>query len=103
MKTSELAGALLSVQRSLIGEITPDLRGVTLSLSEKKLNIVSYFDGEISEDDKELTCCAETEVMADYSKDFDIKWEVQRVDFPKKLTCLDRWVFLRKENREMLI
>jgi hypothetical protein len=44
---------LLSVQRALSGEVSPPLRGVTVGWYDYVIQLRSYFDGPISEEDRE--------------------------------------------------
>ncbi len=57
---------LLSVQRALLGEVPPALRGVTLGWDDSLIYLRCYFDGPISEEDHESMELVATEVMADF-------------------------------------
>src|SRR5262249_15827690 len=69
---------LLSVQRALLGEVPPALRGVTVGWDASSINIVCYFDGEISEEDQASMSCVETEVIADSFPEYDVRLECVR-------------------------
>jgi hypothetical protein len=88
---------LLSVQRALLGEVPPALRGVTVGWDASSINIVCYFDGEISEEDQASMSCVETEVIADSFPEYDVRLECVRRDAPAKMEDLREWVFLRRE------
>jgi hypothetical protein len=88
---------ILSVQRALLGEVSPALRGVTVGWNDNSINILCFFDGFISEEDREAMSCVETEVMADFSE-FEIKLSPLRCDAPKQMKSLDAWVYRRSEN-----
>jgi hypothetical protein len=49
----------VSINRSLWGSIRPNLRGVSYSKGVKTLEIYCYYDGEISDLDRELMIDAE--------------------------------------------
>ncbi len=44
---------LLSLQMALLGEITPNIRGITCGWNAYDITIHCYFQGEINDDDKE--------------------------------------------------
>lgn len=90
---------LLSLQRALLGHIPHALRSVTVGYKniDNTLIIQCYFDGEISDEDKETMSEMHTEVLADFSEDTEVKLEIERLDQPEEMTILDDWVYLRKE------
>jgi hypothetical protein len=89
---------LLSLQRALLGEIPPALRGVTCSWTSEAITIRCLFDGAIQEDDREAIEFVATEVTADFT-DYMVHLECQRVDVPERLNpySLLEWVYWRKE------
>ncbi|OGE64701.1 hypothetical protein A3J13_00845 [Candidatus Daviesbacteria bacterium RIFCSPLOWO2_02_FULL_36_8] len=92
---------LLSVQRALLGEVSFALRGVVVDYEEaKKIIIRCYFDGEISEEDKESMSEVQTSVMADFDLDIDIELEIERLDSPKRPQLSNNWtwVYFRRES-----
>ncbi len=54
------ASAILSMNRALLGEIAPALRAARIKWDEKEVHLYFYYDGEISEDDRESAECAAT-------------------------------------------
>ena len=44
---------VLSVQRALLGEVTPNLRGVAADWNDTEIRVVCYFDGPISDTNRE--------------------------------------------------
>lgn len=48
---------LLSLQVALLGEITPNIRGITCGWNNFKITVHCYFQGEINDDDKERMSC----------------------------------------------
>jgi hypothetical protein len=88
---------LMSIRRSLQGEETPNLLGVSYKLTENKLNIVSYFNVEISEEIEESVMDAETEVMADF-EDFEIDWKAIQVSSEEEMKSLGDWIYQKDNN-----
>jgi len=64
---------LLSIQRALLGCITPELRAVTASFKKKLLHIIFYYDGEISSNNREIAeeIIGEIESVGSKSKKVD--------------------------------
>ena len=92
------ATLLLSVQFALLGEVTPNIRGITCGWDKSTIMLNFYFDGKFTEEEQESMECVATEVIASIP-DFKINVECQRIDGPKSLTPykLSEWVYLRKE------
>lgn len=88
---------LLSIQKALLGEIPPSLRAVTVSWNETDLKFFCYFDGPISEEDKESMSCVETELIADLPEDNNISYDVIRIDAPQRIEAEGVWVYARRE------
>lgn len=68
MDYSELRpGMMLSVQRAFLGEITENIRCISVDgLYENDVHINIYIDGVASEELKEDMSCVETEVISDF-------------------------------------
>lgn len=95
----------LSIQRALLGNISPKLRAVCANVEENKIYINFYYDGIISEDDQELYEHACAQIMADFSfpeKGSDVETEcnmqIIRLDFPQKMPLIGHWVYYRNEE-----
>lgn len=95
----------LSTQQGLLGNIFPTLRAVCVESKENLILISFYYDGEISDDDKE--CCESTldEIFADCSYGPGMKFEtyILRLDFPKKMPLIGHWVFYRQEDSSQYV
>jgi hypothetical protein len=89
---------LLSLQCALLGEITPNIRGITCSWDTSKITIVCYLQDDISEDIEESMECVATEVMADFPE-HQVEIECKKLDEPEPLNpyTLSAWVYRRKE------
>jgi hypothetical protein len=97
MKHGQLrANVLLSIQRALLGVISSKLRGVTVAWSSVSIDILCFFDGPISDDDKDAMQEVETEVMADFV-DHEVSLNIERHDAPKPMSLLREWVYRRRE------
>lgn len=96
-ETMRMIQVLLSLQRALIGAVTPHLRAVNVSWDMHHIDIYFFYDGEISEDDQEESECAVTEVLANFPDD-SMEAHHIRCDFPNKIPDLgERVVFQRRE------
>jgi hypothetical protein len=89
---------LLGFMFALLGEITPNIRGITCGWNTTEITIKFYFDGVFSEDEQESMECIATEVIASIP-DRNIDVECRRIDFPENLEPykLSEWIYLRKE------
>ena len=88
---------LLSLQRGLLGEIPPALRGVAVDWDARHVRIVGYFDGPISEEDRESMSVVETEVIADFP-DMVVTTDLVRRDAPTPLDWLRAVAYSRRET-----
>ncbi len=89
---------IMSCHYNLIGAIPKNLRGLTVKLENGTLYWRGYFDGEPTEDEKEVLSVACTEVIADF---FDIindaEEEYLNYAYPLEMELLQFWAFLRWE------
>ena len=88
---------VLSVQRALLGNISNSVRGVAVDWDEWRICIIAYFQGEISEDDRETMSCVHTEVAADFIDLAPVELLLKHLDVPAKMSGYRVWIFLRKE------
>ncbi len=91
------ARLLLSIQRALLGEVPPTLRGVTVGWQDYVIQLRFYLDGPISEEDRGSMSCVATEVIADFPAPWMIDEEILRRDAPEPLECLEAWAYHRRE------
>lgn len=89
---------IISCHYSLLGAIPQKLRGLTVKLDNKILYWTGYFNGEPSEEEKELLSLACTEVVADFPTIKEVKEEYLNHSYPLKMEMLQFWAFLRWEN-----
>ncbi|MCI5142254.1 MAG: hypothetical protein D3909_11165 [Candidatus Electrothrix sp. ATG1] len=90
--------ARLSIQRALLGEISPLLRAEAFSITERNIDVRFYFDGLISEDDAESASCVETEIIADYEAEDTVTVRCIRLDAPGPIADNGVWVYQRRER-----
>ncbi len=91
----------ISIQRALLREIGPALRGITytLDINKQLIKAVFYFDGEINSEDIESLRYSETEVMADYDLAWTIEFIAVQMDYPKHMDNFPQgWIYLRREE-----
>lgn len=104
MREEELpvwGNVLMSVQRALLGRVTPNLRGVTVGWESKLIRVHCFYDGVVSDDDHRRMDEVADQVRADFPDDFDCELVVERYDpgFSLNERTLDLWVYLRYEKR----
>ena len=98
MNNEDEVAILLSVQRALLGMVTPSLRAVSATVDSIK-NEVSYFffyDGQITEEQRDLASCVINESSADFF-DYMVNSHIIRLDYPQKIPFQGRVAYLRKE------
>ncbi len=93
----QVIDARLSIQRALLGEISPQLRAVVFSIAERDIDVRFYFDGVISDEDIESASCVETEIIADYEAEDVVTVRCIRLDTPKTIADGGVWVYHRRE------
>lgn len=99
----------ITVQRSLLGNIFPNLRSVCVETNDHLIRIYFYHEYDITE--KEIALCQNVidQMLADFSKNYrgesQIKVEkaIIRVDFPKKMLLTGYRVFYRQEDSSQYV
>jgi hypothetical protein len=91
------AALLLSIQRALLGEVTPNIRAVTCRIDPDRIVLRWIVDGAISNELKGDLGAIGTEVVADFST-HQISEEFVRCDAPADIRSyyLDDIAYLRK-------
>ncbi|UXH76537.1 hypothetical protein [Roseateles amylovorans] len=90
---------LLSVQRALLGAISPRVRAVLCSWEAAAIKVRAVFDGPVADSDVESMSIVETELVSDFP-DFDVGVLCVRIDGGGSI-CLELgevFVFRRKED-----
>ena len=88
---------LMTVQQALLGEVSAQLRAITVSYGDLILHLDCYYDGEIQEDDRESMSCVETELMAHFPANYQVTCDIHRHDYPAPIPKDVIWAFFRKE------
>ncbi len=91
---------LLSLQRALLGAVSPALRQVSCGWQARQINLHFIYDGDISDDDLDAAHIVGAEVISDFSQGWDIDENIVRLDAPEKLTLLDNAAILAYRRRE---
>src|SRR5437016_5274777 len=68
----DLDTILIQLQQALLGEVTSNLRAVTLTFDETSIHFDAYFDSPPSEDDCECMSEVETALWAHYYDLYEI-------------------------------
>ena len=95
---------LLSVQRALLGEVTPEMRAGSVGWSAAEIRVRVYVDGPISDDVRdEFDACAITQIVADFAwperGDPRVELEFIRVDEPAPIPYVGAPVFARARQQ----
>ncbi|WP_051370980.1 hypothetical protein [Mesorhizobium loti] len=90
---------LLSVQRALLGAVSPRLRAVTCGWEGFEITLRFVFDGELADPDLEDAGIVASEVAADFPEPWTVDEEIARLDYPADLRpgALALWAYWRKE------
>lgn len=90
---------LFSVNRALIGSITPNMKAITIGMSNDNFILRAYFSSKPSEEERELLKEITSEIAADFEEinSFNEEFFVIGENF-KNIECLDDWVFLMKQE-----
>lgn len=84
---------------ALLGEVPPNLRALRVNYGSDWINFTAYFDGPISEVNKESMSCVETELLAAFPQEHKISYMALQLDYPNPLPQdpFDLAVFRRRE------
>ena len=88
---------LVAVQQALLGEVTVNLRAVAVAYDDRSIRLEAYFDGEITEEDKEAMSLVETELIAAFPEDHTIDVILIKWPAPQLIPKNRIWAFHRKE------
>lgn len=91
---------LLSMQRALWEQVTPNLRGVAVALrpeeTGQKVEARFLYEGRVGETERECTSLAETHCIADMTPDVAVAFSVVE-HASLDLLADEEWVYLRHE------
>lgn len=91
--------ARLSIQRALLGMVTPELRAIAMRVEQGRIGARFLFDHNPREDECELVDEIETEVSADFMPDVAVVFRAEGLPSTVPLTAEsgERWVYRRRE------
>ncbi len=101
MRTQFEIQLMQHAQSALLGEVAPSFRAVSFQLSEDGEDFKArfIFDGEPSEEAKEVASVVLTNIIANYSKNHrSYSEEMVSVPYPNKMAYLPLLVYLRNED-----
>lgn len=101
MRTEHDIKLMLYAQSALLGEVALSFRAVSFSLSEDGEDFVGrfIFDGEPSEEAKEVASVVLTNILANYTGNHrSYTEEMLSVPYPNKMEHLPLLVYLRNED-----
>lgn len=88
-----------SLQRALLGAVTPNLRAVTVSVNEDEYHVHVYYQEELSEVENELISLAHTYFAADFPPpEFTTLITIEVIPAPQKIPDEGRLVYERYEG-----
>jgi hypothetical protein len=88
---------VLDTAFSLLGEIIPQVRAVTVALDRTFITVYFIYDGYLDEDQLEELDCGTDELWNRCPTDYRIDSKMIRVDYPNPIPILGKLVYLRKE------
>ncbi len=93
---------LLSAHGALLGRVTQNMRAVSLDWDEATVTLKCYFEGPLTELDREMMDDVETEMIAHLfpERSTEMNLIVTQAQLPEDEPRY--WVFARKENIEFL-
>ncbi|MDX2200455.1 MAG: hypothetical protein SF069_15985 [Phycisphaerae bacterium] len=97
-------GVLLSVQRALVGEVTPRMRFIGVEFSPQRMHIIVWHDGPVDESAREdFDAAVVTQIVSDFAwpdrGDPQTSFEFVRCDFPQRPNFRGELVYGRSEAR----
>ena len=89
----------LDLQYVLLGNISPNFRGIAIDINKNKIDLYLYFDGKLGNDKKESILSIEKEAIALIKK--PIEFHSNRIDFTHPLPSHGlNWIYRRAETFE---
>ncbi len=94
----EILSVLGSVQRALLGRVTPNLRAVHINIDNEQIILSFYYDKSPSEEEIELSSLADTDFISDFpGPEFKTDCKVLVVPYPQMLPGAQFYAYQRFE------
>ena len=87
----------IAIQEALIGKVSARLRKLFAEFGQTNIHLDSYFDGEVSAEDRDSMACVEAELTAAFPNNHRITHTVHRLDYPELIPKRRRCFFARRE------
>ena len=98
MNDERTKDVLLAIHNALLGAISARLRAVTARWDLTSVHFDAYYDGDVTDADREIMAIVDTEVLAAFPETHTVEHAVHRVDFPAPIPKSGKFVFLRWED-----
>ena len=97
--SNKILNIIGSIQRALLGKITPNLRAVYVLIGEDNaLDLIFYYENNLSEIEEELSSLADTEFIADFpSPYYKTSCDIQVLPLSEKIPKKGRCIYKRYE------
>ncbi len=98
MSDERATTVLLALHDALLGAVPAHLRAVVVRWDEHSVHFDAYYDGEVTDKDRETMEIVDTEVLAAFPESHTVSHAVHRLDFPAVFPGSGRFVFHRQED-----
>ena len=90
---------LLSLQRALLGMVTPDLRAVEVEIGNRRVLAHFYYDTEVTEEHEAIVSEVEGLVIGDLDDDVEVRFTAEWVRPPQPVGLVrgTTYGYLRRE------
>lgn len=88
----------MAVQLALLGEVTRNLRAVTVEFDDRSLRLEAFFDVAPDEDDEEAMSLVETELIAAFPAEHAISVSLITRPAPQMIPQGGAWAYHRREE-----
>lgn len=92
-----LSSLFCSIQRALLGNVTPNLRAVYVFIEGENYGIIFYYDKPLSEEEEELASLTDTEFISDFP-DYETSSSIEVIPYPKPIPQRGFCVYERYEK-----
>jgi hypothetical protein len=97
-KDDRRCAVLIAVQQALLGEVTRNLRAVTVEFDDRSLRLEAFFDVAPDEEDEEAMSLVETELIAAFPAAHAITVSLITRPAPQMIPKGRAWAYHRREE-----